>query len=171
MSTLRWDPFQDMLSLQDEMNRMFDRAAGRTSPTTGQVTRTWAPLLDIAERKDAYVVTVEVPGVDSEDIDVTLENAMLTIQGERRPAQESLEQQYLRVERAYGTFRRSVSLPSTVQADAIQASYDNGLLQLVSPRPRRPSPGRSPSTPAVSPRRSPPGNGGPRQTPQAALAS
>lgn len=140
MSTLRWDPFQDMLSLQDELNRMFDRVAGRTGPTTGQVARTWAPPLDIAERTDAYVVTVEVPGVDPEEIDVTLENALLTIQGERRPAQDASEQRLHRVERAYGSFRRSVSLPSTVQADTIQASYDHGLLRLVIPKAEQAKP-------------------------------
>jgi HSP20 family protein len=133
MSVLRWDPFQDLLSLQDEMNRVFDRAAGRSNDTSGQPTRAWAPALDIAERKDAYVVTVEVPGVSSDDIDVTLENNLLTIQGERRLAEDS-SQRFHRIERAYGPFRRSVSLPSSVQADAIQASYADGLLHLVVPK-------------------------------------
>jgi HSP20 family protein len=132
MTVLRWDPFQDLLSLQDEMNRVFDRAAGQT--TRGQATRSWAPALDIAERKDAYLVTVELPGVNPDDIDVTLENNLLSIQGERRQAQDSADEQFHRVERAYGTFRRSVSLPSTVRADAIQASYEHGLLQLVVPK-------------------------------------
>jgi HSP20 family protein len=132
MSVLRWDPFQDLLSLQDEMNRVFDRAVGQT--TRGQATRSWAPALDIAERKDAYLVTVELPGVNPDDIDVTLENNLLSIQGERRQAQDSADEQFHRVERAYGTFRRSVSLPSTVRADAIQASYENGVLQLLVPK-------------------------------------
>jgi HSP20 family protein len=134
MSVLRWDPFQDLLSLQDEMNRVFNRAAGRSTDTSGQAARAWAPALDIAERKDAYLVTVELPGVNPDDINVTLENNLLTIQGERRQASESADQQFHRIERAYGSFRRSVSLPSTVQADAIQASYDDGLLRLVVPK-------------------------------------
>jgi HSP20 family protein len=124
MSVLRWDPFQDLLSLRDEMNRVFDRAWGQT--TSDQTVRAWAPALDIAERKDAYLVTVELPGINPDDIDVTLENNLLTIQGQRHRAQDSSDQQFHRVERAYGLFRRSVSLPSTVQADAIQASYENG---------------------------------------------
>lgn len=138
MSVLRWDPFQDLLSLQDEMNRVFDRAYGQT--TRDQATRAWAPALDIAERNDAYLVTVEVPGVNPDDIDVTLENNLLTIQGERHQAQDSADQRFHRIERAYGTFRRSVSLPSTVQADAIQASYDNGLLRLVVPKAEQAKP-------------------------------
>jgi HSP20 family protein len=133
MSVLRWDPFQDLLSVQDEMNRVFNRAAGRTSDSASQVTRAWAPALDIAERKDAYLVTVEVPGVSAEDIDVTLENNLLTIQGERRLSESAAERLH-RVERAYGAFRRSVSLPTTVQPDAIQASYADGLLHLVVPK-------------------------------------
>jgi HSP20 family protein len=132
MSVLRWDPFQDLLSLRDEMNRVFDRAWGQTA--SDQTVRAWAPALDIAERKDAYLVTVELPGINPDDIDVTLENNLLTIQGQRHRAQDSSDQQFHRVERAYGLFRRSVSLPSTVQADAIQASYENGVLQLLVPK-------------------------------------
>jgi HSP20 family protein len=135
VSVLRWDPFQDLLSLQDEMNRMFDRAFGQATPGGRERgVRTWAPALDIAERKDAYLVSVELPGVNPDDIDVTLEGNLLTIQGERHQTQESSDQQFHRVERFYGGFRRTVSLPSAVQADAIQASYENGLLQLVVPK-------------------------------------
>jgi HSP20 family protein len=145
MSVLRWDPFQDLLSLQDEMNRVFDRAAGRS--TRDQAMRAWAPALDIAERRDAYLVAVELPGVNPDDIDVTLENNLLTIQGERRQAQDSSEQRFHRIERAYGTFRRSVSLPSSVQADAIQASYDNGVLQLLVPKAEQAKPKKIAITP------------------------
>ncbi len=133
----RWDPFQDLLSIQEEMNHLFGRAMGQ--PTGRQQGgeaggRTWAPALDIAERKDAYVVTVEVPGVRPEDLDVTLEDGLLTIQGERRFTAESSEQQFHRVERRYGAFRRSITLPSQVRADAIEASFDNGLLHVVVPK-------------------------------------
>jgi HSP20 family protein len=139
VSVLRWDPFQDLLSLQDEMNRMFDRAFGQ-SATRERGVHTWAPALDIAERKDAYLVTVELPGVNPNDIDVTLESNLLTIQGERHQAQDSADQQFHRVERIYGGFRRTVTLPSTVQADAIEASYDNGLLHLVVPKAKEAMP-------------------------------
>jgi HSP20 family protein len=126
MTVSRWDPFQDLLSMQDEMNKMFNRAFGQQ--------RTWAPALDISERKDAYVVTVEVPGVKPEEIDITLEDGLLTIQGERRVTQESSEQQYHRVERRYGSFRRSITLPTQVQANAIEASFDNGVLEVIVPK-------------------------------------
>jgi HSP20 family protein len=94
----------------------------------------WAPALDISERKDAYVVTVEVPGVKAEDLDITLEDGLLTIQGERQFTSESSEQQYHRVERRYGSFRRSITLPSQVKADAIEASFEDGVLEVVVPK-------------------------------------
>jgi HSP20 family protein len=94
----------------------------------------WAPALDISERKDAYVVTVEVPGVKAEDLDITLEDGLLTIQGERQFTSESSEQQYHRVERRYGSFRRSITLPSQVRADAIEASFEDGVLEVVVPK-------------------------------------
>jgi HSP20 family protein len=129
MSVSRWDPFQDLLAIQDEMNQLFGRA--RQGQAGGRV---WAPALDISERQDAYVVTVEVPGVKPEDLDITLEDGLLTIQGERQFTSESSEEQYHRVERRYGAFRRSITLPSQVQADAIEASFDNGVLEVVVPK-------------------------------------
>jgi HSP20 family protein len=137
MTVSRWDPFQDLLSIQDEMNQLFTRAFGRERPgQQGEAVqqRLWAPALDISERKDAYVVAVEVPGVKPEELDITLEDGLLTIQGERRFTQESSEQQFHRVERRYGSFRRSITLPSQVQADQIEASFENGVLEVVVPK-------------------------------------
>jgi HSP20 family protein len=136
MTVSRWDPFQDLLSIQDEMNQLFTRAFGRERPGQSEPVqhRLWAPALDISERKDAYVVTVEVPGVKPEELDITLEDGLLTIQGERRFTQESTDQQFHRVERRYGSFRRSITLPSQVQADHIEASFDNGVLEVVVPK-------------------------------------
>jgi HSP20 family protein len=136
MSVSRWDPFQDLLAIQDEMNQLFGRAVGQGGQRSqGQVAeRTWAPALDISERKDAYVVTVEVPGVKADDLDITLEDGLLTIRGERRFTQETSEQQFHRVERRYGSFRRSITLPSQVQADQIEASFEDGVLEVVVPK-------------------------------------
>jgi HSP20 family protein len=133
----RWDPFQDLLSIQDEMNQLFGRAMGQPAGRQGgetATTRMWAPALDISERKDAYLVTVEVPGVKPEDLEITLEDGLLTIQGERQFTAAASDQQFHRVERRYGAFRRSITLPSRVRADAIEASFDNGLLQVVVPK-------------------------------------
>ena len=128
MSVSRWDPFQDLLAIQDEMNQVFGRAR------QGQGGRVWAPALDISERKDAYVVTVEVPGVKPEDLDITLEDGLLTIQGERQFTSESSEEQYHRVERSSGTFRRSITLPAQIMADEVDASMEDGVLRILVPK-------------------------------------
>jgi len=102
----------------------------------------WAPALDISERKDAYLVTVELPGVEADDLDITMEEGLLTIQGERHIAHDSSEQQFHRVERRYGAFRRSITLPAQVQAEQIEASFDNGVLQIVVPKMEEAKPKR-----------------------------
>jgi HSP20 family protein len=139
----RWDPFRDLLAIQDEMNQVFGRALGRTEQGgEATATRAWAPALDIAERNDAYVVTVEVPGVKPEALEITLEDGVLTISGERRFEEETKEAQYHRIERSYGAFRRSITLPTRVMADAIDATFDNGLLQVVVPKAEEAKPKR-----------------------------
>jgi HSP20 family protein len=143
-SVTRWDPFRDLLSIQDEMNTLFNRAYGERAPGEGgeQRQRLWAPALDIAEQKDAYLVHVELPGVRPDDLDITLEDGLLTIQGERRFTQESSEQQFHRIERRYGRFRRSITLPTQVQADAIEASFEDGLLTVRVPKAEEAKPRR-----------------------------
>jgi HSP20 family protein len=133
---MRWDPFQDLRSAQDEMAQMspmLAHALGLHAQQQGSATA-WAPALDISERKDAYLVTVELPGVEADDFQVTLEDGLLTIQGERHFAHDSSEQHFHRVERRYGAFRRSITLPTHVMADAIEASVDGGVLQIVVPK-------------------------------------
>ena len=150
----RWDPFQDLRSAQDEdemaqveqMTRMLTRALGQGSQLQGVAasssTPAWAPALDISERKDAYLVTVELPGVEFDDLQITLEDGLLTIQGERHFAHDSSEQQFHRIERRYGAFRRSITLPAHVMADGIEATADNGVLQIVVPKVEEAKPKR-----------------------------
>ncbi|HEY2959957.1 MAG TPA: Hsp20/alpha crystallin family protein [Actinomycetota bacterium] len=139
----RWDPFQDLLAIQDEMNQVFGRALGRGERGGGEAAaRGWAPALDIAERNDAYVVTVEVPGIKPEELEITVEDGTLTISGERRFESETKEQQFHRVERRYGAFRRSITLPAGVRADAIDASFEDGLLKVVVPKAEEAKPRR-----------------------------
>jgi HSP20 family protein len=143
---MRWDPFQDLRSAQDEMAQMspmLARALGLPAQQQGSATATaWAPALDISERKDAYLVTVELPGLKPEDLDITMEDGLLTIQGERHFTQESSEQQYHRVERRYGAFRRSITLPAHVTAEGIQASVEDGVLQILVPKAEEAKPKR-----------------------------
>jgi len=131
-SITRWDPFRTMTSLQDQVNRLFeDSFRGRS----GEASLTaWAPAVDIFETENELVLKADLPDVQEKDIDIRMENNTLTIRGERRFEQEVKEDNYLRVERAYGTFTRSFSLPSTVNAEAIQAEYSNGVLTVRMPK-------------------------------------
>jgi len=152
MATMtRWDPFQDLRNAQDEMAQMtpmtpmLAHALGLHAQQQGAAasgTLAWAPALDISERKDAYLVTVELPGVEPDDLEITLEDGLLTIQGERHSTQESSEQQFHRVERRYGAFRRSITLPAHVVADAIEASADDGVLLIMVPKAEEAKPKR-----------------------------
>ncbi|HXP13847.1 MAG TPA: Hsp20/alpha crystallin family protein [Actinomycetes bacterium] len=142
MLRTHWDPFQDLRSTQDErtqdqMDRLFAHALGlhgQWQSATGASTPAWAPALDIAERTDAYLVTVELPGVKLDDLDITLEDGLLTIQGERQFTSESSEEQYHRVERSSGTFRRSITLPAQIMADEVAASMEDGVLRILVPK-------------------------------------
>jgi HSP20 family protein len=157
MATMtRWDPFQDLRTAQAQMDPMspmspmLAHALGlHAQQGSGRATTTaWAPALDISERKDAYLVTVELPGVETDDLQITLEDGLLTIQGERHFAQDSSEQQFHRVERRYGAFRRSITLPAHVMADGIEASADDGVLQIMVPKMEEATPKRIQVRPA-----------------------
>jgi len=145
---MRWDPFQDLRSAQDEMAQMspmLAHALGLPAQQQGSARATitaWAPALDISERKDAYLVNVELPGLKPEDLDITMEDGLLTIQGERQFTSESSEQQFHRVERRYGAFRRSITLPAHVMAEGIQASFEGGVLQILVPKAEEAKPKR-----------------------------
>jgi HSP20 family protein len=147
----RWDPFQDLRGAQDEMAQMdpmspmLAHALGLHAQQQGSgraTTTAWAPALDISERKDAYLVTVELPGVEADDLQIMFEDGLLTIQGERFFAQDSSEQQFHRIERRYGAFRRSITLPAHVMADGIEATADDGVLQIVVPKMEEAKPKR-----------------------------
>ena len=137
-----WDLFEDLRSAQDDLLRM-NRAYGqRLSPASyfGQwfdpsaSTQAWAPALDISERKDAYLVTVELPGVTAREVEIMFEDGLLTIQGERHPAGDPAAEKVHRAERRYGAFRRLITLPRHVQADAIEATAHDGVLQILVPK-------------------------------------
>jgi len=132
-SISRWDPFRGLVSLQDQVNRLFEDTViqGRT----GQADlATWAPAADIYETENDLVVKVDLPGVQETDIDIRVENNTLAIRGDRKFEKEVNEDSYLRVERAFGTFTRSFSLPNIVKVEDIRASLQNGVLTLRMPK-------------------------------------
>jgi len=150
MLRTQWYPFQDLRSAQEEraqnqLDMLFAHALGlhgQWQGATGASTRAWAPALDIAEGKDAYLVTVELPGVKLDDLEITLEDGLLTIQGERHFAHDSSEEQFHRVERSSGAFRRSITLPAHVEADAVEASMEDGVLRILVPKAEEAKPKR-----------------------------
>jgi HSP20 family protein len=150
MPTTQWYPFEDLRSTQDErtqtqIDRLFAHALGlhgQWQRATGAATPAWAPALDIAERKDAYLVTVELPGVKLDDLQITLEDGLLTIQGERHFAHDSSEEQVHRVERSSGAFRRAITLPAQVMADEVEASFEDGVLRILVPKAEQAKPKR-----------------------------
>jgi HSP20 family protein len=141
MVLTRWDPFRDLLNLQNEMTRLFGRAYGDEAEADGPRS-TWAPPLDIVERPEAYVVTAELPGLTPEEVDITVEEGTLTIKGERKFYEESKEQNFHRVERRFGSFQRSLSLPAQVKADQVEASFDKGVLTVTIPKAEQAKPRR-----------------------------
>src|SRR6516225_9293904 len=128
----RFEPFRGVSSLQDQINRLFsetfDRSSGEANLTT------WAPPVDIYEGEQELVVKADLPEVKPEELDIRVENNILTIRGERKFEKKVDEKNYLRVERSYGSFSRSFSLASTVNSEAIKADYKDGVLTLTIPK-------------------------------------
>ncbi len=127
-----WDPFREMVSLRDELDRLFDSVFGRLPRERGETY--WAPPLDIEETEDAIIVRAELPGMNKDDIKITLSGDTLTISGERKQESEKKGRTYYRIERAYGKFQRTVTLPTDVESDRTKASYKAGVLELVLPK-------------------------------------
>ncbi len=131
-SITRWDPFHNLSSLQDQVNRLFNTTfQGRAD---NSALTTWAPAVDIYETENELVLKADLPDMVEKDLDIRVENNMLTIHGERKFEEKVKEENYLRIERAYGAFTRSFSLPSTVNSEAIKAEYKNGVLTVLMPK-------------------------------------
>jgi HSP20 family protein len=140
-STLRrYDPFRNVATLQDEIDRAFRSALGSDSGTA--TAGAWSPALDVEESQDAFTLHVELPGVASDDVDVSLEENVLTIQGERRFYDESEADGFRRIERHFGRFHRSIRLPDRVDPDAVKATAKDGLLTIVVPKAEEAKPRR-----------------------------
>lgn len=131
MAIVRWKPMRDLVDLRDEMDRMFDSFWGNNVDRDGGML---IPPVDLIENDDNFVVSVELPGLKKEDIKMTMQNNVLTLSGSKKHEFESKEDTVHRVERSYGSFCRSINLPSTVDSSAIKASYDSGVLKVTLPK-------------------------------------
>jgi HSP20 family protein len=145
----RWDAFHDLRAAQDQaiyyLTRMLGQTPGQELQQPGFAAASapaWAPAIDISERKDAYLVAVELPGVKLDDLQIAYQDGLLTIQGERSVAPASADEQTHLIERRYGQFRRSVTLPLHVTADAIDASFEDGVLTVLIPKAEEAKPKR-----------------------------
>ena len=134
MSIVRYDPFRDLRTLQDEVNRLFSTNLTRAFGDEGIARGAWNPSVDIYENKDQIVLEAELPGMNREDFDLTVENNVITLRGERRFEKKDDGDNYHRVERSYGSFTRSFTLPQTVSAEGAQAEYRNGVLRVSLPK-------------------------------------
>lgn len=132
MTIVRWAPFRDMLNIQDEMNRLFNTYFAKSSDKEeGMV---WHPFVDISESNNEITVTAEVPGMTKEDIKVSIQDNVLTLSGEKKQEKQGKGKNYHRIERAFGVFERSFSLPVSVQSDKVKAAYKDGILTITLPK-------------------------------------
>ena len=134
MSIVRYDPFRDLRSLQEEVNRLFTGNMARGFDEEGIARGSWSPSVDIFENKDHIVLEAELPGMKREDFDLSVENNVITLRGERHFEKKDETDNYHRVERAYGSFTRSFTLPNTVTAEGATAEYTNGVLRVTLPK-------------------------------------
>lgn len=128
----RWDPFHNLSVLQEQVNRLFDSKSLQNGASS--TLSAWAPAVDVYETANELVIKADLPGTTAKDLDVRVENNMLTIGGERKSGQEVKGEDYLRMERSYGSFHRTFSLPNTVDSQAVQTQYADGVLTVTLPK-------------------------------------
>ena len=141
MALIRWrprsemDPFRDIMGMQDEINRLFDMTLGRSPfDRTSLFEGEWSPAIDVYESDDSVIVKTELPGMTDQDIEINILGETLTIKGKKKTEAEKKEKNYHRLERSYGSFQRSVTLPSPVMSEKAKASFKNGVLDIEIPK-------------------------------------
>lgn len=134
MAIIRWDPFRDIVSLRERMNKLFEDMATARGEDKDLTMSSWAPAVDIYETENEVVLTAEIPGIEEKDIEIKVEDNTLTLKGERKFEKETKEENYHRIERAYGSFFRSFTLPTYVDQDKIEAEHENGILKIRMPK-------------------------------------
>jgi len=130
----RYDPFREFATLQDRMNRLLSNPRGPEGQDEALTTTAFAPPVDVYEDEHGVTLKIEVPGIDEKDIDVRIENNTLTVHGERKFEKEEKEENFRRVERQYGSFTRTFTLPQTVDTENVAATYDKGVLKIALPK-------------------------------------
>jgi HSP20 family protein len=141
VAIVRWEPFRELSSLQTEMNRLFNAAFG-DMPNAGTVgsARRWMPAMDLLETDEDFVLRADLPGMSESDVNIELEDNVLTLSGERKAEHEEKREGFYRVERASGAFSRSLTLPKGVDPEGVHASFDRGVLEVRIPKPEQRKP-------------------------------
>jgi len=139
MTVVRFEPLRELSSLQNEMNRLFNTVFD--TPVTG-ANRRWVPAMDLVETDDAFVLRADLPGMTQDDVKLEIEDSVLTVSGERKAEHETKQEGFYRLERAFGAFSRSLTLPKGIQADAVSAAFTNGVLEVRIPKPEQAKPRR-----------------------------
>ncbi len=141
MALIRWEPVRELNTLQNEMNRLFNSVFDTPLPNGSHTgLRRWIPAMDLVETDDDFVLRADLPGLTEGDVNIELEDNVLTVSGERKAEREERKEGYYRVERSSGSFSRSLTLPEGVDPDAIKASFDKGVLEVRIPKPEERKP-------------------------------
>jgi HSP20 family protein len=141
MALIRWEPVRELSTIQNEMNRLFNTFFDTPAPGNGgSALRRWVPAMDLVETGDDFVLRADLPGLSEGDVNIELEDNVLTISGERKAEHEERKEGYYRVERAHGSFSRSLTLPEGVNPDSVRASFDRGVLEVRVPKPEERKP-------------------------------
>jgi HSP20 family protein len=138
MALIRWEPAAELNTIQNEMNRLFNTFFDQPAPTS--TARRWLPPMDLLETAEHYVLRADLPGLSDGDVNVQLQDNVLTVSGERNAEHEQQQEGYHRLERAFGAFSRSLTLPDGVDPDAVQAHFDRGVLEIKIPKPEQRKP-------------------------------
>jgi HSP20 family protein len=134
MAIVRWEPFRDLVTTQDNFNRLFNETFRSLFDRTESGVQTWAPAVDIYEDDQNLVLKAELPGFDPKDVEVRIEDGTLYLKGQRKFESDVKKENYHRIERSYGSFARTFSLPGSINADSVKAEYKDGVLTLTMPK-------------------------------------
>jgi HSP20 family protein len=148
MTLVRWEPVRELHSRQHEINRLFGSASDSPWPQRGGGGRRWIPAMDLVESDTEYLLRADLPGLGQDEVSIEVDDNVLTVSGERRSTHDQRGEGYFRIERASGTFARSLTLPKGVEADAISATFADGVLEVRIPKPEQRKPHRVAIVPA-----------------------
>jgi HSP20 family protein len=140
MALIRWEPARELGTIQSEMNRLFNSFFDTPNQGSGATYRRWIPAMDLVETDDSFVLKADLPGLAESDVNIELDDNVLTISGERKSEHEDRKAGYCRVERSYGSFRRSLTLPEGVDPESVKATFDKGVLEVTVPKPAQQTP-------------------------------